>query len=89
MQLCNAFQWPCTDLYTVEIHPSIKFNSMSKDKGGKNAKKAPASKLNGKVKAVSDYKMESKTGYGKEPTLNVFAAKPPATPKGGGSVKPK
>lgn len=60
---------------------------MSKDKGGKNAKKAPAGKSNGKDKIVSDYKMESKAGYGKEPTLNVFAAKPAA--KGAGSAKPK
>lgn len=60
---------------------------MSKDKGGKNAKKAPAGKGTGKDKVVSDYKSESKTGYGKEPALNVFTPKPAA--KGGGSAKPK
>ena len=60
---------------------------MSKDKGGKNVKKAPAGKGTGKVKAISDYKAESKTGYGKEPTLNVFTPKPAA--KSGGSTKSK
>lgn len=56
---------------------------MSKDKGGKNAKKEKGANSNGKVKVVSDYKMEGKNGYGKEPTLNVFA--PKTTPKAGGS----
>ncbi|MBK9016354.1 MAG: hypothetical protein IPM82_21060 [Saprospiraceae bacterium] len=71
----------------MEIHPPIKFNQMSKDKGGKNAKKAPAGKATGKTKIVSDYKAESKTGYGKDPAPNVFAPKP-AT-KGAGSPKSK
>ena len=60
---------------------------MSKDKGGKNVKKAAAVKGAGKVKAVSDYKAESKSGYGKEPTLNVFT--PKTAPKAGGSPKSK
>lgn len=34
---------------------------MSKDKGQKNVKKAPADKSNGKIKPVSDYKSESKS----------------------------
>jgi hypothetical protein len=34
---------------------------MSKDKGSKNVKKAPADKSTGKIKPVSDYKTESKS----------------------------
>lgn len=60
---------------------------MSKDKGGKNAKKEKAGKSGGKDKVESDYKMENKGGYGKEPTLNVF--NPKNNPKAGGSSKPK
>ena len=33
---------------------------MSKDKGSKNVKKAPADKSQGKSKATSDYKTENK-----------------------------
>ena len=60
---------------------------MSKDKGSKNNKKAPADKAAGKTKAVSAYKSEGKNGGGKEPELGVFAPKP--APKGGGSSKSK
>ncbi len=52
---------------------------MSKDKGGKNHKKAPADKSTGKAKSVSAYKSEGKTGYGKDPALDVFV--PKTTPK--------
>lgn len=45
---------------------------MSKDKGTKNHKKAPADKSKGKVKALSAYKSESKR---KEPTLEAFIPK--------------
>ena len=48
---------------------------MSKDKGGKGQKKAPASKTNGKEKAVSAYKSEGKGGAEK-PGLGVFTTKP-------------
>jgi hypothetical protein len=34
---------------------------MSKDKGVKNVKKAPADKTSGKIKPISDYKSESKS----------------------------
>ncbi|MBX2929567.1 MAG: hypothetical protein KF852_17175 [Saprospiraceae bacterium] len=50
----------------------------SKDKGGKNQKKAPADKSSGKVKAVSAYKSEGKGGYGKQASLDVFVPKPDA-----------
>lgn len=60
---------------------------MSKDKGGKNVKKEKGGTANSKVKVASDYKLESKTGYGKEPALNVFA--PKTGGKGGGSSKSK
>jgi len=47
---------------------------MSKDKGTKNHKKAPADKSSGKGKASSDYKQEGKS---KEPsTLAPFIPKP-------------
>ena len=52
---------------------------MSKDKGGKNHKKAPADKSSGKGKAISAYKAEGKRGYG-EPALNVFVPKPDSKP---------
>ena len=42
---------------------------MSKDKGSKNIKKAPADKTSGKTKHVSDYKAESKS---KGATLTVI-----------------
>jgi hypothetical protein len=43
---------------------------MSKDKGTKNLKKAPASKTSGKVKVLSAYKSEVKPV-----TLDVFKPK--------------
>ena len=46
---------------------------MSKDKGSKNHKKAPADKSLEKKKAVSSYKSESKSG---QPSLEPFAPKP-------------
>jgi len=54
---------------------------MSKDKGTKNVKKAPADKSSGKVKAASDYKSESKSGPGKSPSLAPFGPKPDAKSK--------
>jgi hypothetical protein len=55
---------------------------MSKDKGSKNHKKAPADKSSGKGKAQSDYKSEGKS---KEPALEAFTPKPP--PKASGNNK--
>ena len=49
---------------------------MSKDKGTKNIKKAPADKSLGKQKAVSDYKAEGKGGINKQPALEAFVTKP-------------
>lgn len=46
---------------------TIKSVEMSKDKGSKNTKKAPADKSSGKVKHVSDYKSEGKSGNGQSP----------------------
>jgi hypothetical protein len=57
---------------------------MSKDKGSKDKKKAPASKTGGKEKAVSAYKSEGKGGADK-PGLNVFGSKPDGKP----AAKPK
>lgn len=45
---------------------------MSKDKGSKNHKKAPADKSSGKGKIASAYKQESKS---KEPALSAFSPK--------------
>ncbi|MDZ4704577.1 MAG: hypothetical protein SH848_11645 [Saprospiraceae bacterium] len=58
---------------------------MSKDKGSKNHKKAPADKSTGKGKAVSAYKSEGKGGSGKSATLDPFI--PKTEPKSGGSHK--
>jgi hypothetical protein len=53
---------------------------MSKDKGTKNHKKAPADKSAGKV--VSDYKSESKSSTGgKQTTLEPFVPKTDAKTK--------
>ena len=60
---------------------------MSKDKGSKNHKKAPADKSKGKSKPLSAYKSESKSGQDKQTTLEPFVPKP--DPKGGGSHKSK
>lgn len=58
---------------------------MSKDKGSRNHKKAPADKSSGKGKVLSDYKNESKNGDGKQPPLEAFDKKPDT--KTGGSQK--
>ncbi len=60
---------------------------MSKNKGNKNHKKAPANKADGKVKVLSAYKSEGKEGVGSDPALDVFATK--NSSKKGGSSKPK
>ncbi|MDZ4682001.1 MAG: hypothetical protein SGI94_16295 [Saprospiraceae bacterium] len=49
---------------------------MSKDKGIKNIKKAPADRSLGKGKAVSAYKSESKSGQGKQSAIETSASKP-------------
>ena len=54
---------------------------MSKDKGTKNIKKAPADKSSGKGKVLSDYKSESKSGYG-------IQSKPKTDTKKEGGKKP-
>lgn len=54
---------------------------MSKDKGSKDKKKAPASKTDGKTKAVSAYKSEG-MGGAEKPGLGVF------NPKTGGKAAP-
>lgn len=56
---------------------------MSKDKGSKNHKKAPADKSAGKGKAASAYKSEGKSGTGKSATLDPFIPKTD-TKTGGG-----
>lgn len=58
---------------------------MSKDKGTKNHKKAPADRSSGKGKVLSAYKAESKSGQVKSPTLEAFIPKPDT--KTGGSHK--
>jgi hypothetical protein len=50
----------------------------SKNKGGKNQKKAPADKSSGKEKHQSAYKSEGKSGYGNPSALDVFVPKPGA-----------
>ncbi|MEO7175238.1 MAG: hypothetical protein ABIV51_05310 [Saprospiraceae bacterium] len=54
---------------------------MSKDRGTKNIKKAPADKA-GKVKAISPYKTDRNQGTGKSPSVQAFV------PKDTGSKKP-
>ena len=56
---------------------------MSKDKGTKNVKKAPADKSAGKK--ISSYKSESKSGITKAPGIAAFI--PKQDPKTGGSHK--
>lgn len=58
---------------------------MSKDKGTKNHKKAPADRSLGKGKPMSDYKAEGKSGQDKNPALEAFAPKPDT--KAGGNRK--
>jgi hypothetical protein len=52
---------------------------MSKDKGSKNHKKAPADRSAGKIKATSAYKSEGKSELDKNHSLDVFL--PKADPK--------
>ncbi len=49
---------------------------MSKDKGTKNIKKAPADKSSGKGKVLSSYKSEGKLGQDKQSTTVAFVPKP-------------
>jgi hypothetical protein len=49
---------------------------MSKDKGSRNIKKAPADKSSGKGKAVSAYKSEGKGGISKQSDNEAFVPKP-------------
>lgn len=58
---------------------------MSKDKGTKNHKKAPADKSSGKGKILSAYKAESKSGQDKLHTLEAFI--PKTNPKNSGNNK--
>ena len=60
---------------------------MSKDKGGKNKKKASADKSTGKTKNLSAYKSESKNSYGQSPAIEAFVPKPDS--KGGKSKSKK
>jgi hypothetical protein len=53
---------------------------MSKDKGSKNVKKAPADKSGGKGKVISSYKSEGKSGADKQPLIAAFAPKPAVKP---------
>jgi hypothetical protein len=64
----------------IAVLPSFYLNipSMSKDKGTKNHKKAPADKSSGKDKAPSSYKSEGKNAIGKQTTLEPFIPKPDA-----------
>lgn len=48
---------------------------MSKDKGTKNIKKAPADKSSGKGKAISAYKSETKSSQDKLAPLEAFVPK--------------
>jgi hypothetical protein len=48
---------------------------MSKDKGTKNHKKAPADKTKASGKSVSAYKTESKSGQDKHTTIEAFVPK--------------
>lgn len=57
---------------------------MSKDKGSKNKKKAPADKNSGKTKVQSSYQEENNS-KNQDTTLDAFAPKPAA--KGGGKDK--
>jgi len=48
---------------------------MSKDKGSKNHKKAPADKSPGKGKDLSAYQSENKRGHATPTTLDAFVPK--------------
>jgi hypothetical protein len=65
-----------------KFFPNLKSKNMSKYKGAKNKKKAPADKSAGKTKTSSAYQDESKN---KQPALEVFTPKP--DPKTGGKRK--
>lgn len=65
-----AFVLSCNELHFLNKH------IMSKDKGVKNIKKAPADKTKGKGKVVSAYKSESKSSYGSDPKIDAFTPKP-------------
>jgi hypothetical protein len=52
---------------------------MSKDKGSKNIKKAPADKTKGISKAPSAYKTEGKSGYAIMPKPDTKAGSSPKT----------
>lgn len=56
---------------------------MSKDKGSKNIKKAPADKSLGKGKPVSDYKAEGKSGQSKGAPIETFVPKTEPKTSGG------
>ncbi len=58
---------------------------MSKDKGVKNIKKAPADRSLGKGKVLSSYKSESKSGTGSQNTQKTFT--PKSENKDGGGKK--
>jgi hypothetical protein len=55
---------------------------MSKDRGTKNIKKAPADRSQGKSKPPSSYKSEGKSGIDKQPTREAFVPKPEPKSKG-------
>lgn len=56
---------------------------MSKDKGTKNHKKAPADKSAGKAKVISSYKSEGKSGIEKSPAIEAFIPKGDSKPGSG------
>ena len=58
---------------------------MSKDKGVKNIKKAPADRSLGKGKVLSSYKSESKSGSGSQTTQKT--SNPKSDNKEGGGKK--
>jgi hypothetical protein len=59
--------------------------TMSKDKGSKNHKKAPADRSGGKGKSLSPYQAEGKSDATKQPTLEAFI--PKTNTKVGGNKK--
>ncbi len=54
---------------------AIKFNIMSKDRGTKNVKKAPADKSLGSLKKESAYKSEKNSGQSSQSNIKVFVPK--------------
>lgn len=65
----------CSENFFTKKPNDMSKDKGSKDKGGKNHKKAPADKSSGKTKQVSAYKSEGKAGFGIKPSLEVFAPK--------------